>query len=88
MLDRAAGRGIGPEVQLAVATIFNQLINDPRKWGDPIRNYRHAQLIEYHGRHGGFLAAYAVHERVPIVFLNQLIPQEGHPLFGEDFDAP
>ena len=82
MLDRAAARGIGPEIQEAVATIFSRLINEPRKWRpDP-----EAQQVEYHGRHNRFLAVYTVHDRVPIVFLWKLIPQEGNPLFGENFD--
>ena len=88
MLDRAAARGVGPEARQAVAGIIHRLVNEPRKWGDPVRNHRKAKLVEYNGRHGGFLAIYSVHERVPIVFLTQLVPQAGHPLFGENFDAP
>jgi hypothetical protein len=88
MLDRAVARGVGPGIQQAVATIFSRLINEPRKWGDPIRNLRNAQQVEYHGRHERFLAVYTVHDRVPIVFVWRLVPQEGNPLFGENFDAP
>ena len=42
----------------------------------------------YHGRHDRLLAVYTIHVRVPIVFLWQVVPQDGHPLFGENFDAP
>lgn len=88
MLERATARGVGPETHEDISTIFERLINEPRKWGDPIANLRNAQQVEHHGRHRRFLAVYTVHDRVPIVFLWKLIPQEGHPLFGENFDAP
>lgn len=83
MLDRAHALGIGPQVEHSIAFIVDRIINDPRGWGDPVRNFRHAQLVEYHGRHADFLAVYAVHERIPIVFLMQLSPLPGNRLFGE-----
>jgi hypothetical protein len=88
MLDRAAALGVGAEVERAVAEIFNFLFQKPRDWGDPIRDYRKAQMTEYHGRHAKFLCIYAVHQRIPTVVVTQLIPQEGNPLFGENFDEP
>lgn len=88
MLARARATGIGPEVERAVAEIFHMLRERPRDWGDPVRNFRHAQFIEYHGRHQKFLCIYSVHVRIPTVVVTHIIPQDGHPLFGQDFDAP
>ena len=88
MLARAATRGIRPEVERSVAFILDHLVMEPRTWGDPVWNLRNAEQVTYHGRHDRLLAVYTVHERVPIVFLWQIVPQEGHPLFGENFDAP
>lgn len=86
MIDLAADKGIGPQMEHSIAFIVNRMINDPRRWGDPIRNLRHAQMVEYHGRHNDLLAIYSVHDRVPIVFLFQLVPLPDHPLFGENFE--
>jgi hypothetical protein len=87
MVARAHARGIGPAVERSVAYIVDRLINDPRGWGDPIRNLRKAGQIEYQGRYNRLLAVYTLHERIPLVFLWRIIPQEGHPLFGENFDV-
>jgi hypothetical protein len=88
MLDRAAALGLRAEVERAVAEIFNYLYQKPRDWGDPIRDFRNSQMTEYHGRHARFLCVYSVHTRIPTVVVTQLIPQEGNPLFGENFDPP
>jgi hypothetical protein len=88
MLIRAAERGIRPAIERSLNQILEHLTMNPRGWGDPVRNLRKAQQIEYHGRHDRFLAIYTVHDRVPMVFLWRLIPQDGHPLFGEDLDVP
>ena len=85
MLRRAVVKGVGSPIQQSVAEIFKRLIMKPREWGDPIRNLQHARLVEYHGRHGDFLAIYAVHDRIPMVFLNHLIPLPRNPLYGESF---
>jgi hypothetical protein len=87
MLDRAHALGIGPEVERSIAFIVDRIITDPRGWGDPVRNFRYAHLVEYHGRHADFLAVYAVHDRIPIVFLSQVSPLPGNRLFGESFDT-
>ncbi len=87
MLDLASALEVRPEIERSIAEIVDKLIHDPRGWGDPIRNFRHAHLIEYHGRHRGFFAAYSVHERIPMVFLLQLLPLPGNPLFGQSFDS-
>jgi hypothetical protein len=87
IFERAEARGVGLPIRRSVAEIFKRLIQKPREWGDPIRNLQHARLVEYHGRHGDFLAIYAVHDRIPMVFLNQLIPLPRNPLYGETFDG-
>lgn len=85
MATRADQLGCGPSVRQSIIDIFNFLINRPREWGDPVRNRPHAQLVEYKWRHGDLLAIYAVHDRIPMVFLNHLIPLPHHPLQGETF---
>jgi hypothetical protein len=87
MLARARTLGIGPQVERSVAEIFLQLRQRPREWGDPVRNFRIANFVEYHGRHNKLLCVYSVHVRIPTVVITRLVPQEGHPQFGENFDA-
>jgi hypothetical protein len=82
--ELAARLGRGPEVARAFAHMIQRLRTDPREWGDPVRDYRHAQLTEYHASHWKFRCKYAVHARVPIVFLLDLWPLECNPLFGTD----
>jgi len=55
MLDRAEALGIGEQIKRGIAEIFALLIHSPREWGDPVRDYRHAELTEFHGRHRNFL---------------------------------
>lgn len=88
MIARAATRSIRPEVERSIAFILDRLVMAPRTWGDPVWNLRNAEQVAYHGRRDRLLAVYTVHVRVPIVFLWQIGPQDGHPLFGEDFDVP
>ena len=87
MIDVALAHGFGPDLEYSIAFIVDQLINDHRGWGDPVRRLQHAKLIEYHGRFENLLAIYAVHDRIPIVFLSALTPMPDHPLFGEVFDG-
>jgi hypothetical protein len=39
-------------------------------------------LTEYHGRHWNLRCKYAVHDRIPIVFLLEITVLEGNPVFG------
>jgi hypothetical protein len=87
MLDRASELGIRPQIELPIAEIIHFLTQSPRGWGDPLRNFRHAQTVEYRGRHKNFRCIYSVHDRVPIVFMAELTPMEGNPLHGEEFDT-
>lgn len=86
MIDRADLLGAGTSVRNSIAEILRSLIHEPREWGDPIHNLRHAKLVEYHGRCGDFLVVYAVHYRIPMVFMNEIIPLPNNPLFGQSFD--
>ena len=88
MLTRAHELGIGPQIERTITEIYLQLRDRPREWGDPVQNFRNAHFVEYHGRHAQLLCVYSVHERIPTVVITQLIPQDGHPLFGQNFDAP
>lgn len=87
VLERARAMGIGPSIERALAFIVDRFIDDPRGWGDLIRNLGNAELVEYHGRHANFLAVYSVHDRVPIVFLLRLILLPGNPLVGENLET-
>jgi hypothetical protein len=87
MLDRAAALGIQPQISQAIAEILDRLTEAPRQWGDLLRNYRHAHTVEYRGLHKNFRCIYSVHERIPIVFMTELTPLEGNPLYGENLDG-
>lgn len=88
MLLRAADIGLGEQISDAVAEILTNLIEKPREWGDPIANLRHAKFVVYHGRHENFLAVYGVHDRIPMVFLFDLIVLPDNPLHGMEFGSP
>lgn len=87
MLNRAADLGILPEIELAIAEIIHLLTQSPRGWGDPLRNFQHAQTVEYRGQHRNFQCYYSIHDRIPIVFVASLTTLEGNPLHGENFDG-
>jgi hypothetical protein len=82
LLAGAAERGVLQDAATALAEILRRLANTPRKWGDPIQNLRHANLTVYRGMHWELRCQYAVHNRVPIVFLTEILPLERNPLFG------
>jgi hypothetical protein len=52
-----------------------------------VRQFTHAQQTYYHGHHANFLGVYSVHDRVPMAFLIDVIPLEGNPLYGGNYDA-
>jgi hypothetical protein len=82
LVDRATEQGLRDEAIEAFARIYYLLTMKPRKWGDPVRRYRNAQLTEYRGFHWDLMCRYAVHDRVPIVFLIEITPLEESPLYG------
>lgn len=86
MLVRATELGVGQPIALALRAIMDAVTNRPREWGDPVRHFQHSQLTYYHGHHANFLAEYSVHDRVPMVFLINIVPLPGSPLHGENFD--
>jgi hypothetical protein len=82
LVGLAATVGQRREAILAFAAIFRFLTIEPRSRGDPVRNYPDAKLTEYIGYHWHLRCRYAVHDRVPIVFLSEVTVLEGNPLFG------
>ena len=82
LLVAAEARGVLAEAGEAPAEIVRRLVRRPRRWGDPIRHPAHAQLTQYRGVHWNLACYYAVHDRVPIVFLTDITPLEESPLFG------
>ncbi len=82
LVDRASEQGLRDEAIVAFAEIHRFLTMKPRKWGDPVRYLRNAKLTEFRGIHWNLLCRYAVHDRVPIVFLIEITPLEESPLFG------
>jgi hypothetical protein len=82
LIDAATARGLRADAVRAFTRIFDYLTLAPRDWGDPVRQYRGLQLTEYRGQHWRLRCRYSVHDRVPIVFLTQIVPIKGSPLFG------
>ncbi|MBO0698595.1 MAG: hypothetical protein J2P46_09385 [Zavarzinella sp.] len=87
MVERATQLGARDEIVRALTEITAFLVQSPRSWGDPIRNFRHARTVQYRGQHKDFRCTYSVHDRIPIVFMTELTPLEGNPLYGEKFDG-
>jgi hypothetical protein len=82
LLTAAQRQGLLAEAADAIAEIGRRLVNEPRKWGDPVRQHVKAKLTEYRGLHWNLVCVYGVHDRVPIVFLTSIEPLEESPLFG------
>jgi hypothetical protein len=82
LLVAADAQGVLAEAGEALVQIVRRLVHRPRRWGDPIRNLAHAHLTQYRGVHWNLACYYAVHNRVPIVFLTDITPLEESPLFG------
>ena len=82
LLTLAADCGVFDEALQAITEIIRRLVHEPRKWGDPVRIHKRAQLMEYRGLHWNLRCKYAVHERIPIVFLTEIVVLKGNPLFG------
>jgi hypothetical protein len=87
MLTRATQLGIGLQIALDLRAIVQAVTNRPRVWGDPVRHFAHVQQMYYHGHHANFLGIYSVHDRIPMAFLIDVVPLEGNPLFGGNYDA-
>jgi hypothetical protein len=87
MVGRAAALGVQSAVAQAFGEILERLVSRPREWGDPLRHFRNAQTTQYAGHHRKFRCVYSVHDRVPIVFLTDIYPMPGNPLYGETFDG-
>jgi hypothetical protein len=82
LLSAAQVRGVFSEAADAISEITRLLVGEPREWGDPIRKWPHAHLTEYRGIYWNLRCRYGVHDRVPIVFLTEIVPLERCPLFG------
>ncbi len=87
MIDRAIVLGVRDQIVRALQEIVQFVTQSPRSWGDPVRNFRHAELTQFRAIHRKFRCVYSVHNRVPIVFLNELTPLKGNPLFGGNYDT-
>ena len=86
-LRRAFELGVSGEFGRSLAEITDLVTQKPREWGDPVKDFRHIQFTQYHGTHRGFVCIYSVHNRIPMVVVTKLIPLEGNPLFGGNYDS-
>jgi len=80
ILARATALGIRTDVERLLKHIDVELKYHPRTWGDPIRNLRTLQQVQFRGRLEPLTVYYSVHERVPMVILGDIIVAQDHPL--------
>jgi hypothetical protein len=80
ILARADTIGLRVDVERWLKHLDIELRYHPRTWGDPIRNLRKLQQVQFRGRVAPFFAYYSVHERVPMVILGDVIVDADHPL--------
>jgi len=78
--DLAAVRGLASTFDSTVDQIMNMLRMSPRESGDPLRHLRGLSMTQYRIYHGGLVADYTVHDRIPTVVLWSLAPGPSHPL--------
>jgi hypothetical protein len=76
----AAVRGISDAFDGAVDRIMGMLRMTPRESGDPIRHLRGLSMTQYRIYHGGLIADYSIHDRIPMIALWSLVPGPSHPL--------
>lgn len=81
-MNRAAAVGSQSEVAVLLRIIDDDLHQRPRVWGDPLRNFRQLQMVQYRGLLHPLLAFYTVHDRLPLVVLSHVKAVKGHPLAG------
>jgi hypothetical protein len=87
MLRRASELGVRAEIDRSLGEISDLLTQRPRERGDPIKDFRVIHFTQFRGPHKGFVCIYSVHDRIPTVVVTKLIPLEGNPLFGGDYDS-
>lgn len=77
----AARLGLWDEFTEAVREMDDRLRSDPEAWGDPVRDYRGLHLTQYY-RYGPLLTVdYAVHVDGTPVFVLNVEPTPGTPLY-------
>jgi hypothetical protein len=82
LIDLARSAGIGPSFIADLTAIVANLIDRPRDWGDPLHGLRSLDLTMFRGIHAKIAVTFAVHDRLPIVFLREITPILDHPLGG------
>ena len=84
LLRRSKTHGLHAEVERLLYRVESELRFRPREWGDPLRNFRDAQTVQFRGKAAYVLAYYSVHERLPLVILTSVSAPQGHPLSSPD----
>jgi hypothetical protein len=79
-MARARLIGLGATAENWFRHMEFELRYHPRSWGDPIRNLRGLQQVQYRGIISPLIAYYSVHERAPIVVLGDVVAKPDHPL--------
>lgn len=69
--------------------IQEQFATVPKEWGEPKRTLRAMQTVLCVGFHDRIRVNYGVHETQPLVVIQQIVAQLGHPLHRDiDSDNP
>jgi hypothetical protein len=82
LINQARSAGIGPSFIADLTAIVANLIDRPRDWGDPLHDLHSLDLTMFRGIHAKIAVTFAIHNRLPIVFLREIIPILDHPLAG------
>lgn len=64
----------------ALERVFARLVVDPLAWGEPVRRYRHAGLLQMQRLQDMLLTVYAVDDVHKVVYVKECKPVLSHPL--------
>ena len=81
LLGRAAAAGIHASVSKEITVINDRLLGDPRNFGEITHDLRILQLENFLATQNGIRVVFAVHKRIPIVFVNNVRLLPSHPLY-------
>jgi len=81
LVARARTLGVSKRLAACLRIIQEELQSRPLEWGEPAFHIRSLGLISCVGFNDRIRVSYGVHEREPIVFVNIVEAQLGHPLY-------
>lgn len=81
ILQRAVIADTDDDLRRSLGAIVQALRKDPRGFGEILHDLRVLQLENFLATENGIRVVFAVHKRIPIVFVNDVRLLPSHPLY-------